>query len=65
MVADSLLWDEVTGEARAQLSWTIIASRARIGADARVGRGTVIGHDAQIAPGATVEDNARIAADRS
>jgi mannose-1-phosphate guanylyltransferase len=64
VVADSLLWDEVTVGEGAQLTWTIVASRARIGAAALIGRGTVIGHDAQIAPGTTVEDNARIAIDR-
>jgi NDP-sugar pyrophosphorylase family protein len=64
IVADSLLWDEVTVGEGAELAWAIVASRARIGAGARVGRGAVIGHDAQIAPGATIEDNARIAVER-
>ena len=64
VVADSLLWDRVTVEEGAELTWAIVASRARIGAGARVGRGTVIGHDAQIAPGTTIEDNARITVDR-
>ncbi|HEX3466563.1 MAG TPA: NDP-sugar synthase [Candidatus Elarobacter sp.] len=63
-VADSLLWDSVVVEAGAELNWTIVASRARIGAGAHIGRGTVIGHDARIAPGTTVEDNARIAVER-
>ena len=59
-VADSLLWDGVTVGERAQVAWSIVASRARIGAGARVERGAVIGHDAEIAPGAVVAENARV-----
>ncbi|HTJ24556.1 MAG TPA: NDP-sugar synthase, partial [Candidatus Limnocylindria bacterium] len=61
VVADSLLWDGVIVERGAQVDWTIAASRARIGANARVARGSVIGHDAAIPPGSEVEENARIA----
>jgi NDP-sugar pyrophosphorylase family protein len=61
VVADSLLWDGVIVERGAHVDWTIAASRARIGANARVARGSVIGHDAAIAPGSEVEENARIA----
>jgi NDP-sugar pyrophosphorylase family protein len=64
VVEDSLLWDAVTVEHGARIEWSIVASRARIGAGAHVGRGAVIGHDAQIAPGAIVEENARVAAER-
>jgi NDP-sugar pyrophosphorylase family protein len=64
VVADSLLWDDVTVEADARLDWTIVASRARIGAGAHIGHGTVIGHDAEIAPGAVIDENARVAAER-
>jgi mannose-1-phosphate guanylyltransferase len=64
VVADSLLWDDVTIETGAELNWTIVASRARIGAGARIGRGSVIGHGARIPAGAQVEDNARIAVER-
>jgi len=60
-VADSLLWDDVIVEAGAQIDWSIVASRARIGAGARVERGAVIGHGATIAPGSLVETNARVA----
>ena len=63
-VADSLLWDGVVVEEKAQLTWAIVASRARIGAGARVGRNSVIGHDATIDPGTTVEENARVAVER-
>ena len=59
-VADSLLWDAVHVEAGARLEWSIVASRARIGVGARVGRGAVIGHDAQIAPGVVIEPDARV-----
>jgi mannose-1-phosphate guanylyltransferase len=62
VVADSLLWDGVVVGEGAQLEWSIVASRARIGAGARVERGSVIGHEAEILPGAHVEENARIAA---
>jgi mannose-1-phosphate guanylyltransferase len=64
VIADSLLWDGVVVERDAQLSWAIVASRAHIGAGARIDHGAVIGHDAQIAPGAIVEENARVAAER-
>jgi mannose-1-phosphate guanylyltransferase len=64
VVADSLLWDDVVVESGAQLDWTIVASRARIGAGARVERGVVIGHGATIAPGAVVETNARVAVEQ-
>ena len=60
VVADSLLWDEVSVGAGARIDWAIVASRARIGAGARVARGSVIGHDAEIAPGAVVAENARV-----
>lgn len=63
-VADSLLWDNVVVEAGASLDWAIVASRARIGAGAVVGRGSVIGHDASVAPGAVVGEDARISATR-
>jgi len=62
IVADSLLWDDVVVEAGAALAWSIVASRARIGAGAQIAHGSVIGHDAVIPPGAHVEENARIAA---
>jgi mannose-1-phosphate guanylyltransferase len=62
VVADSLLWDDVTVEAGAELTWSIVASRARIGAGARVAHGSVIGHDAEISPGSLLEENARITA---
>jgi mannose-1-phosphate guanylyltransferase len=62
VVADSLLWDGVTVEEDAQLAWSIVASRARIGAGAQIAHGSVIGHDAEIPAGARVEENARIAA---
>lgn len=61
IVADSLLWDGVVVEEGAQLEWSIVASRARIGARAQVGRGSVIGHDAEVAADTTVKENARIA----
>jgi NDP-sugar pyrophosphorylase family protein len=63
-VADSLLWDGVVVEPGAQLDWSIVASRARIGAGARVAPGSVIGHDEQIAAGTEIEANARIPAAR-
>jgi UDP-3-O-[3-hydroxymyristoyl] glucosamine N-acyltransferase len=59
-----LLWDDVTIETGAELNWTIVASRARIGAGARIGRGSVIGHGSRIPAGTQVEDNARIAVER-
>ena len=62
IVADSLLWDDVSVDAGAQLEWAIVASRAHVGAGARVARGSVIGHAAEILPGTHVEANARIAA---
>jgi NDP-sugar pyrophosphorylase family protein len=62
VVADSLLWNDVVVEPGAQLQWSIVASRARIGSGARVGHGAVIGHGTTIAAGATVEENARIPA---
>ncbi len=61
VVSDSLLWDGVVVERDARLEWTIVASRARIGAGAVVGRGAVIGHDSQIPPGSAVAENARVA----
>jgi mannose-1-phosphate guanylyltransferase len=64
VVADSLLWDGVTIERGAELHWAIVASRARIGANARIGHGAVIGHDAKIAAGSVVEENARVSAER-
>ena len=60
VVSDSLLWDRVIVEAGAALDWTIVASRARIGAGSVVGKGSVIGHDAAIAPNAITGENARI-----
>jgi mannose-1-phosphate guanylyltransferase len=60
VVSDSLLWDGVIVEPGAALDWTIVASRARIGAGAVVGKGSVIGHDAAIAPHAITGENARI-----
>jgi len=63
-VADSLLWDGVVVEEKAQLTWAIVASRTRIGAGARVGRNSVIGHDVTIDPGTTVDENARVAVER-
>ena len=60
-VIGSLLWDEVTVENGASIDEAIIASRARIGAGARVEAGSVIGHDAAIEPGAHIAANARIA----
>ena len=64
VVADSLLWDGVDVEAGARLEWAIVASRARVGTEAHIGRGAVIGHDTQIPARATVEENARVAAQR-
>lgn len=61
VVEDTILWDHVAVERDARLRSAIVASRARIGAGARVEAGAVIGHDAQIAPGSTIEENARIA----
>jgi NDP-sugar pyrophosphorylase family protein len=61
VVADSLLWDGVVVGPGAQVDWTIAASRAHIGAGAKVARGSVIGHDAIIEPGTNTEENARIA----
>lgn len=60
VVRDSLLWDGVTVEPGARLEWSIIASRARIGAGARIGHGAVIGHGATIPAESSVEANARI-----
>jgi mannose-1-phosphate guanylyltransferase len=64
VIADSLLWDGVVVERDAQLNWAIAASRAHVGAGARIEHGAVLGHDAQIPPGAIVEENARVAAKR-
>jgi mannose-1-phosphate guanylyltransferase len=64
VVADSLLWDSVVVEAGATLDWTIVASRARIGAGAVIGRGSVIGHNAIVAPSVEVGEDARIPATR-
>ncbi|GAC1595142.1 MAG: hypothetical protein NVS3B28_26290 [Candidatus Velthaea sp.] len=64
VVEDSLLWAGVMVEPGARLEWAIVASRARVGAGAKVARGAVIGHDAHVAPGAIVEENARIAVER-
>ena len=60
VVADTLLWDGVVVEAGARLDWAIVASRARIGADAVIGRGSVIGHDARIPAHQAVGEDARI-----
>jgi mannose-1-phosphate guanylyltransferase len=60
-VVGSLLWDEVRVENGASIDEAIIASRARIGAGARVEAGSVIGHDAAVEPGAHIAANARIA----
>lgn len=64
VVADSLLWDGVVVEAGAMLDWSIVASRARIGAGAVVGRGSVIGHDTIVPPNASLGEDARIPATR-
>jgi len=60
-VKDSILWDGVEIERGAVVDWSIIASRATVGANAVVKPGSVIGHDAVIAPGSVIEENARIA----
>lgn len=60
-VRDSLLWDGVIVEHGATIDGSIIASRARIGANAVVLPGSVIGHDSVIGPGSLVEENARVA----
>ncbi|MBV8580962.1 MAG: NDP-sugar synthase [Candidatus Eremiobacteraeota bacterium] len=64
VVADSLLWDDVVVETGAQVDWAIVASRARIGAGARVTQGAVIGHGAHVAAGTVLVENARVAVER-
>jgi mannose-1-phosphate guanylyltransferase len=59
---ESVLWDGVVVEAGAQIDGSIIASGARIGADAVVAAGSVIGHDTEIAAGTQLEPGSRIGA---
>lgn len=59
---ESVLWDGVVVEAGAQIDGSIIASGARIGADAVVATGSVIGHDSEIAAGTQLEPGSRIGA---
>jgi len=59
-VKDSVLWDDVTVEARATIEETIIASGGRIGEGATIGRGSVIGHDAVVEPGTIAPEGSRI-----
>jgi len=60
VLCDCVLWDDVVVEEGATIEETIIASRVHIGANARIGKGTVIGHDANIGPGAVVPEGSRI-----
>jgi mannose-1-phosphate guanylyltransferase len=60
VLRDCVLWDEVAVEEGATIEDTIIASRSHIGANAKIGKGTVIGHDARIEPGTVVPEGSRI-----
>ncbi len=60
VVTDSLLWDGVMVEPGAVVDWAIVASRAHIGRQAVVPRGSVIGHDAVIPDGESLGENARV-----
>lgn len=59
-LTDCVLWDGVTVEEGAVIDESIIASGARIGANAVVSRGSVIGHDAVIEPGTVLPEGARV-----
>ena len=59
-LTDSVLWDNVTVEEGARMDETIVASGARIGARASIGRGSVLGHDVVIEAGTTVPEGGRI-----
>ena len=59
-IVDSVLWDKVIVGADAQIEHSIIASRAQIGAHARIAAGSVIGHDAVIPAGAQIAPDSRI-----
>jgi mannose-1-phosphate guanylyltransferase len=60
VLRDCVLWDEVIVEEGATIEETIIASRSYIGANAKIGKGTVIGHDARIEPRTVVPEGSRI-----
>jgi mannose-1-phosphate guanylyltransferase len=62
-VVDSLLWDNVTVGPDASIERSIIASRARIGAGARLAAASVIGHDVTVDPGAVVPEGSRLVAE--
>lgn len=60
VLSETVLWDDVTIEPGALLDETIVASGAKIGANARIGRGSVIGHDAVVEPGTEAPEGSRI-----
>lgn len=62
VVRDSVIWDDVTIEEGAIVEGAIIASRVRIGREARVLEGSVVGHDTIIAPGSVLERGSRVGA---
>jgi mannose-1-phosphate guanylyltransferase len=59
-IIDSVLWDNVSVERGATIDEAIIASGARIGAGAKVSRGSVLGHDVDIEPETIVPEGGRV-----
>jgi mannose-1-phosphate guanylyltransferase len=62
VIRNSVLWDGVVVEEGAVIEGAIVASRARIGKEARVLEGCVIGHHAQIADGQVLEPGSKVGA---
>ncbi len=60
VIKNSVLWDDVVVEEGATIEETIIASRSTIGANAKIGKGSVIGHDVRIEADSIVPEGSRI-----
>jgi mannose-1-phosphate guanylyltransferase len=61
-IEGTVLWDDVVVESDAEITDSIVASRARIGRDARIGADSVIGHDVTVDAGQTLPRGSRMPA---
>ncbi len=59
-VRESVLWERVSVGVGAIIEEAILANGVTIGANARIGRGSVIGHDVTVEPGTVLEPGTRL-----
>ena len=62
VVRNTVLWDNVSIEEGAIVEGAIVASRAIVGAEARILEGSVVGHDTTVPPGTVLARGSRVGA---